>query len=135
MCKEIETIYISSCESCQRNKSATSSPIGSLHPLPVPENREDCVAIDFVGPLPEDGGFNCIVAMTDHLSADIRIVPTTTNISAEEFAAIFFEHWYCKNSLPLEIVSDYDPLLISTFWKTLHKLIGVKLCMSTAFHP
>lgn len=63
-----------------------------LHPLPVPQGCGDCVAIDFVGPLLEDGGFNCIVAITDRLGADIRIIPTCTNISAEEFAAIFFQH-------------------------------------------
>ena len=135
MRKEIETMYIPSCESCQRNKSSTTSPTGPLHPLPVPQNRGDCIAIDFVGPLPEDDGFNCIVAMTDRLGADVRIVPTRTDISAEEFAAIFFEHWYCENGLPLEIVSDRDTLFVNTFWKTLHKLTGVKLRMSTAFHP
>ena len=46
-----------------------------LHPLPVPDGRRDSVAIDFMGPLPEDHGYNMLVTMTDHLGADICLVP------------------------------------------------------------
>ena len=95
----------------------------------------DLVALDFIGPLPEDGGFNSILTMTNQLGADIQIVPTCTDIMAEDFAGIFFNEWYCKNGLPLDIVSDRDKLFMSKFWKALHKLTGVKLKMSTAYHP
>lgn len=89
------------------NKSTTTKPAGPLHPLPIPDNRGNSVAIDFIGPLPEDGGFNCIVTMTDRLGgSDIRIRATRTDISAEDFAVIFFDEWYCENGLPLEIISD-----------------------------
>jgi len=50
-------------------------------------------------------------------------------------AHLFFTHWYCENGLPLEIVSDRDKLFLSRFWKELHKLTGIKLKMSTAYHP
>ncbi len=40
-----------------------------------------------------------------------------------------------QNELPLEIISDRDKLLVSQFWKYLHRLTGVKLKMSTSFHP
>jgi hypothetical protein len=93
------------------------------------------VAIDFIGPLPEDEGFDCIVSMTDRLNSDIRLVPTTTTLTAEGLARIFFDEWYCENGLPGEIVSDRDKLFMSRFWKALHKLTGVKLKMSTAYHP
>jgi hypothetical protein len=95
----------------------------------------DSVAIDFVGPLPEENGHNCVVTFTDRLGTDIQLAPTRTNITAEDFALIFFETWYCENSLPLEIISDRDKLFVSKFWKALHKLMGVKLKLSTAFHP
>lgn len=48
---------------------------GPLHPLPIPDKRFDSVAIDFVGPLPVDNGFDGIVTMTDRLGADVQIVP------------------------------------------------------------
>ncbi|PSR82057.1 hypothetical protein PHLCEN_2v6127 [Hermanssonia centrifuga] len=135
MRKELETLYVPACEACQRNKSSTNLPTGPLHPLPVPDARGNSIAMDFVGPLPDDEGFNCILTITDRLGADLRIIPCRTDISAKDLAALFFREWYCKNGLPLDIVSDRDKLFMSKFWKALHCLTGVRLKMSTAFHP
>ncbi|THG93879.1 hypothetical protein EW026_g7472 [Hermanssonia centrifuga] len=135
MRKELEQTYVPACEACQRNKSSSSRPSGPLHPLPVPDARGDSVAMDFVGPLPEDDGFNCILTITDRLGSDMRIIPCRTDITAKDLASIFFREWYCENGLPLEIISDRDKLFVSQFWKYLHRLTGVKLKLSTAFHP
>ena len=135
MRRDLENTYIPSCADCQRNKSRTTKPVGPLHPLPVPDQRCDSVAIDFVGPLPPDEGFNSIITFTDRSGSDIRIIPTKTTITAEELAQIFFKEWYCENGLPLEIVSDRDKLFISRFWKALHKLTNIDLKMSSAYHP
>ncbi|OJT03284.1 Transposon Tf2-1 polyprotein, partial [Trametes pubescens] len=135
MRKELETMYIPSCEDCQRNKGSTSKPSGPLHPLPVPDGRGEAIAIDFVGKLPEDDGFDCIATITDRLGADMRLIPTRVDVTAEEFAVQFFDHWYCENGLPTEIVSDRDRLFVSAFWKALHVLTGVKVKLSTSFHP
>ncbi|KAJ2925766.1 hypothetical protein H1R20_g11329, partial [Candolleomyces eurysporus] len=135
MRRDLEKGYIAGCEPCQRNKSPTVRPAGPLHPLPVPDARFTSVAIDFVGPLPVDKGLDCVVTMTDRLGADVKLVPCKSTVTAQEFAEIFFDHWYCDNGLPLEIVSDRDKLFTSKFWKTLHTLTGVKLKMSSAFHP
>ncbi|KAF7302341.1 Reverse transcriptase-RNase H-integrase [Mycena chlorophos] len=132
---ELETAYIPACPDCQRNKSSTKRKAGPLHPLPVPDGRCDSVAIDFIGPLPEDSGFNCCATLTDRLGSEFRFVPTRTNVTAEDFALQFFENWYCENGLPQEIVSDRDKIFVSKFWRALHKLTGVKLKMSTAYHP
>ena len=56
-------------------------------------------------------------------------------LTAEQLARLFFKEWYCENGLPLEIVSDRDKLFVSRFWKALHKLTGIKLKMSSAYHP
>ena len=135
MRSELEGAYIPGCDACQRNKGSTKRPAGPLHPLPVPDDRGDSVAIDFIGPLPEDEGFDCIVTMTDRSGADIQVVPTRMDISAEDFADLFFDRWYCENGLPRELISDRDKLFISKFWKRLVKVTGIKLGMSTAFHP
>ena len=136
MRRDLEQTYIPGCDACQRNKSPTTKPAGPLHPLPVPDKRFDSVAIDFVGPLPEDEGYNGIVTMTDRLgAADVRIEPIRMDITAEEFARVFFDKWYCENGLPLEIISDRDRLFMSQFWSALHNLAGVKIKMSSAYHP
>src|SRR5271168_3943496 len=131
----LEQAYVPSCPDCQRNKSTTKKPFGPLHPLPIPEQRGDSVAIDFIGPLPKDGDFDSIVTFTDRLNSDIQIVPTQINLTAEKLADLFFDKWYCENGLPLEIISDRDKLFVSKFWKHLHNLTGVKIKMSTSYHP
>ena len=135
MRRDLEEAYIPSCVECQRNKSSTTRPIGPLHPLPVPDHRCDSVAIDFIGPLPLDRAYDSIVTFTDRLGSDVRLIPTSTTLKVEELAELFFKEWYCENGLPLEIVSDRDKLFTSRFWRALHKLTGVKLKMSSAYHP
>jgi hypothetical protein len=112
MRRDLEQSYIPSCVDCQRNKSRTTKVPGPLHPLPIPENRADSVALDFIGPLPLDEGFDCILSITDRLHSDVRIIPTNINISAEDLALLFFDHWYCENGLPLDLVSDRDKLFV-----------------------
>lgn len=56
-------------------------------------------------------------------------------MTADQFAVLFFDHWYCENGLPDEIVSDRDKLFVSKFWAALTKLAGIKLKMTTLFHP
>ena len=135
MRKELESAYIPGCIECQHNKSTTSKPIGPLHPLPVPDACGDSVAIDFIGPLPRDEGYDMIVTFTNHLGADVQVLPCTTTTTAEELAHIFFNNWYCDNGLPLDIISDRDKLFVSKFWKALHILTGTKIKMSSFYHP
>jgi hypothetical protein len=135
MRRDLEKSYIPSCVDCLHNKSLTHKPSGPLHPLPVPDERGDSVTINFVGPLPLHEGHNCILTMTNRLGSDIRIVPTSTTLTAEGLALLFFEHWYCENGLPHDIISDRDKLFISKFWQSLHKLTRVKLKLSSAYHP
>jgi len=91
--------------------------------------------MDFVGPLPPEDEHDTILTITDRLNSDIRLVPVHSKITAEELAEIFFNEWYCENGLPLSIISDRDKLFTSKFWRSLHELTGVKLKMSTSYHP
>jgi hypothetical protein len=91
--------------------------------------------MDFIGPLPLDEGFDCILSMTDRLGSNIQIIPTWTDITAEDLTLVFVNNWYCKIGLLKEIISDCDKLFISKFWQALQKLTGVKLKLSSAYHP
>jgi hypothetical protein len=111
----LEQGYIPSCVDCQRNKNSSQKPTGPLHPLPVPDDRCDSVAMDFIGPLPSDKGHDCILTITDRLGSDIQIIPTSINLNARQLAVLFFDYWYCENGLPKEIISDRDKLFMSSF--------------------
>ena len=127
--------YVPGCINCQRNKGTTSKPLGPLHPLPTLDGQFNSVVIDFIRPLPKDDGFDAIVTMTDHLRANIQIVPCTMTTTAEEFVFLFFDRWYCENGCPLKIISDQDKVFISKFWKTLMKLPGIHYKMLMSYHP
>ena len=73
---DLEEGYIPSCIECQWNKSSTSKPSGPRHPLPVPNDRCQSIAMDFIGPLPDDKGFNCILTISDQLNSEFRLIPT-----------------------------------------------------------
>ena len=135
MRKDLEEGYIPSCVECSRNKSSTSKPTGALHPLPVPDERCQSISMDFIGPLPLDQGHDCILTITDRLSSDIRIIPTSTKLTAKDLAVLFFDKWYCENGLPSDIVSDRDKLFMSSFWKHLTLLTGISCKASSSFHP
>ncbi len=135
MRRDLEKLYVPSCEKCQRNKSPNKRPRGPLHPLPVPDGRCLSLTIDFIGRLPVDNGFDCIATFTCRLNSEVRIVPCRYDMTADDFAELFFLHWYCENGLPVEIISDRDKLFMSRFWKALHRLTGVDLKMSTSYHP
>ena len=135
MRKNLEGGYIPSCVDCQRNKNRTMKPTRPLHPLPVPDERGDSVAMDFIRPLPEEDGHDCILTMTDRINSDIQLVPCSTKATAEQVAGLFFDRWYCENGLPLEIISDRDKLFTACFWKHLMILTGVKHQASSAYHP
>ena len=110
-------------------------PTGPLHPLPILDQWGDSIVIDFIRLCLCDNGFDCIVTITDHLGSDIHVALTHMNISMEHFVVQFFDLWYCENGLLLNIVSNWDKLFVSKFWKALTKLTGMKLKISFAYHP
>ena len=107
----------------------------SLTFLPIPNDHFDMVALNFIRPLPEEHGKDTILTMTDLLSANIHITATHSMYTAAQVAVVLFNEWYCENGLMLHLISDWDPLFTTELWTALHKLTGVKLKMSTSYHP
>ena len=132
---DLEKLYVPLCADCQQNKSWTTKAPGPLHPLPIPDEHGDSVALNFIGLLPEDDGYNCILTMTNCLGSNYCLIPTRTDALAEDVALLVFNNWYCKNGLPSDLVSDHNKLFVSHFWEALTKLTGVNLKMSSAYHP
>ena len=124
---------------CKRSKPSNQKPYGLLNPLPVPTAPWEAIGIDFVGPLPEskdrDGRYDAITTIIDLLTGMVHLVPSRTNYRAKDIAELVFAEVYKHHGLPKSIVSDRDVLFTSIFWDHLHKLIGVELRMSSAYHP
>jgi hypothetical protein len=131
--------FCETCNTCKMSKPSNQKPYGLLNPLTVPSYPWESVGIDFVGPLPEsrnrDGQFDSITVVICLLTAMVHLIPSRTNYNASQIAELVFEQIYKFHGLPQNIVSDRDVLFTSTFWSRLHRLIGTKLRMSSAYHP
>ena len=92
--------------------------------------------MDFLINIPENGGSISILVVVDHFSKMVHPVPLLSSTEAMDIAAAFFDSVVCLDSLPATIISDRDPRLLSTFWRTLmEKHMGTALKFSMAFHP
>jgi len=52
------------------------------------------IALDFVDPLSESNGYDCILIMTDRLMNYMLIEPITTTATAPGIASLFYQTWY-----------------------------------------
>ena len=76
-----------------------------------------------------------LFVVTDRLTGYVKVEPTLQTATAKDIAELFHRTWFRQFGLPHSIVSDRDKLFLSHFWKELHRLLGIKLKMSTAHHP
>jgi len=133
---EIIRSYIESCDVCQKDKSKNTSPHGYLHPLDISSWPWESIAMDFIVKLPKtQAGFDAIFVVVDRLSKMAHFIPAKDTDTASDTARRFFESVVRLHGLPLSIVSDRDTKFTGHFWQGLMKALGVKLRMSTAFHP
>jgi hypothetical protein len=93
------------------------------------------IAIDFVEGFPRVGGKSVVVIVVDMLSKYTHFIPLGHPYITVSVAKAFFNNIVKLHGIPCSIVSDHDPVLTSTFWKELFTLSGIKMRMSTAFHP
>jgi transposase InsO family protein len=88
--------------------------------------------MDFITGLPVSDGFDAIFVAVDKLSKRAKYAPTYTTADAQDTAKVFFDAVVRHHGVPKVIISDRDSKFISDFWKSLMKLMGVKLSMTTA---
>ena len=112
-----------------------TEPQGFLHSLPIPDKLWQLVGMDFKGPLSWSQDNDYLLVIIDQLILQVHLVPTMTQVTAKEVAWLFLKEVVRLHRVPESIVSDHDTKFMSTFWCELHRLMGTKLLMSTAFHP
>lgn len=133
--KKVITTWVAECPISQVSKRETLPSPGLLQPLPIPKEIWRDIAMDFITGLPNSRGFKVIWVITDRFSRYSHFFPLIHPISAKSRSTLFFENVFKLHGMPSSIVSDRDPIFISEFWKTLFKLVGTRLHLSTSYHP
>ena len=130
------TRYVSTCATCQRNKSSNKRPAGLLQPLPIPDGPWDSVSMDFITDLPKTpDGYNAILVFVDRLTKMTHLAKCKTNVDSEGTAQLFVDHVWKYHGMPLHLVSDRGSTFVGTFMTEVLRLVGTKHNRSTAFHP
>jgi hypothetical protein len=91
--------------------------------------------MDFVEGFPKVGGKTVVLTVVDRFSKFAHFIPLGHPYTAVTVARAFFEGIVCLHGIPCSIVSDRDTVFTSAFWSELFHLAGVKLLLSSAFHP
>jgi hypothetical protein len=131
--------YVTTCPTCQNIAIPRHRPYGKLESLPVPERPWQEVSLDFITQLPSSyigtTEYDAVLVVVDRYTKMAKFLPTTTNLAAPEFAALFHENIELKYGSPRGIISDRDTRITSKFWAEVCTYSLVKRRLSTAFHP
>ena len=127
--------WVRRCSTCQRNKTETLRPAGLLQPLEVPSQLWADISMDFIEGLPKVGGKSVILTVVDRFSKYAHFIALGHPYTAASVARAFFDGIVRLHGFPSSIVSDRDPVFTGNVWRDLFRCAGVKLRMSTAFHP
>ncbi len=127
--------YILTCDICQKAKPRRHAPVGLLQPIAIPLQPFEVVTMDFIPELPKSEGYDNCLVIVDKLTKYGMFIPTTTTISAEDTAKLFFHHVVAHYGLPRQVITDRDVRWSSTFWEQLCILMGIKRALTTAHHP
>lgn len=93
------------------------------------------LSLDFITHLPTSHGFTVILVVVDFFSKGVHYSALPTHHSTFKVVTLFMDIIYKHHGFPQSIVSDRDPIFISSFWKELFRLCGTRLRMSTTYHP
>ena len=123
---------VRSCTTCQRNKTETVQPAGLLQPLNVPTQVWPDISMDFIEGLPKVAGKSVILS-----GSLLQICPSHR---ARPPLHRHIRRSRLQRYRPPPWVSAIHrqrpgPVFTGHVWRDLFKMGGVKLHMSTAFHP
>jgi transposase InsO family protein len=127
--------FVASCGTCQQAKVERVKYPGLLQPLKVPPGAWHTVTLDFIEGLPKSGQFDCLLVVVDKFSKYSHFLPLKHPYTAASVAQAYLDGVFKLHGMPVELVSDRDPVFTSNFWKELMRLVGVQLDMSSGQHP
>src|SRR5271156_2516297 len=91
--------------------------------------------MDFHELLKDRHRYDTALILVDRFGKRPISIPCHKTIDAKETARLYIQYPYRIYGPPQTIVSDRGPQFISAFWKEFTSILGIKLKLSTAYHP
>jgi len=92
--------------------------------------------MDFITKLPQSGGFDMILTITDTDCSKASIfIPCHKTIDSEGVALLYLNHVIPHYGIPCKIISDRDVHFVSKFSTELCCILNIHQNISTAYHP
>lgn len=127
--------FIRNCETCKRIKPVRHAPYGYIKPLGIPHKRWESVSLDLITGLPTSNSFDAILVVVDRLTKIAHFVTCNSDLDSKTFARLYRDWIFRLHGLPDSMISDRGSIFTSTYTKNLSKILSIKSCLSTAFHP
>ena len=132
------TDYIKGCATCQMTKVNTHPTHPPIFPITPVDNTcpFETIAMDFITKLPQSGGFDTILTITDTDCSKASIfIPCHETIDSEGVVLLYLNHVIPHYSIPHKVISDRDVRFVSKFSSELCRLLDIQQNISTAYHP
>ena len=127
--------YIDNCQKCKRAHVPRAKQPSLLHPLPVPDRPWQHITMDLKSFPKDKHSFDSCFVIMDRLCKQAYSLPCHKIATVKDLANLYLKHPYREGRLPESITSDRGPQFISDFWEELCRILGIKVKLSTAFHP
>ena len=127
--------YIQECFKCQQNKVQHQKKMGELHLLEILQRPWQKISIDIIGPLLKLNKKDTIVVIVNRFTKMVRIKTTTTNVSSEEIAKVYWNEIQKLHRIPRKILSDRGPQFASRFMEKFTKALETTRQLLTAYYP
>jgi Integrase core domain len=126
--------FVASCPSCAKSRLKRNRRTNYLKLFP-PSQPLEFISLYILGPLPVTKSSNkYLVVFGDRYSKAMRVV-AVPNITTETLARAFVLDWVALYGIPLLLLTDNGTQIISKFFQTVCRLLGVKQLFTTAYHP
>ncbi|GJT57689.1 putative reverse transcriptase domain-containing protein [Tanacetum coccineum] len=80
-------------------------------------------------------GQDTIWVIVDRLTKSAHFFPMREDDTLEKLTRQYLKEVVSRHGVPVSIIFEHDQKFTSYFWWSLHKALGTRLDMSTAYHP
>src|SRR5260221_5895744 len=91
--------------------------------------------MDFIEQLPASEGFSTILVVINRLTKQAICIPSHDTVNALQVAWLFLTHIFSKHGVPAHVTSDHGSEFVSHFFRSLGKLLRMRLHFTFGYHP